>query len=71
MAQFGAGAAWKDLYASYRTGFGMCATAVVYETCDDVAQDRLLEAGQAWSKAVITGEQPEPPDVVAHVNQGC
>jgi len=71
LAQFGTGAVWADLYTSYRTGFGLCSVAVARETCDDVAQSRLLEPGQACSKAVITGEQPEPPDVVAHMNQDC
>ena len=69
-AQFG-GVATQDLYTSYRTGFLMCAIAVVYETCDDFAQNRLLEPGQACSKEVITGQQPEPPDVVADMNQAC
>lgn len=71
LAQFGGGAKWQDLYTSYRGGLGMCAIAVGHETCDDLVQNRLLEPGQACSKAVITGEQPEPPDVVAHVNQDC
>ena len=69
-AQFG-GVATQDLYTSYRTGFGMCAIAITHETCDDLAQNRLLDSGQACSKEVITGEQPEPPDVVAYVNQDC
>ena len=70
-AQFGGGVTPSELYASSRTGLGMCATAVVYETCDDFAQNRLFEPGQACSKAVTTGEQPEPPDVVAHAEQDC
>ena len=71
LAQFGGATAWKDLNLSYRMGFALCAIAVVHESCDDVAQNRLLEPGQACSKAVITGEQPEPPDVVAHMNEDC